>query len=104
MKKQVQKITVEGKHKWKLLVKLIISSILIFIGANIHSSAYVAFTIIPIYFISKYVKNVNVLYVLIISNILFFSRYIIDITQYQQLFAMQLENSSVDGFLYTVGE
>ena len=95
---------VGGKSIWKLFIKIIISAILILIGANIHSSAYVAFAIIPIYLISKYTKNVNVLYALIISNILFFSRYFIDITQYQQLFAMQLENSSVDSYLYTIQE
>lgn len=91
-------------RKADVIKNLILAILCIYLGANVHSSAYAAFLIIPIFFISKYLNEINVKFVLIISNLLFFSRYFFDITQYQQFLAMHLEGSSVDGFLYTVQE
>ena len=89
-----------------LYTKYLISLVLIFVGTQCHSSAYIAFLIIPIYLWSHVYNGKWWLMLAIICNILYIGKIFIDISAlqvYMTMFSDQVMLDNVEGYIEQIG-
>lgn len=80
------------------ILHIIVSSIIIYAATKIHSAAFFAFIIIPIFLCVTLVKGNYKLPIFIICNILFIGRFIFDVTSLEPILTTQLNQSNITGF------
>ncbi len=78
-------------------VYLLLSFILFFSAPKIHSSAFISLILIPVYFLIIYFKKPNRILLFIIFNILYVSRFVIDVEKYQFFASIYLDSLEIEG-------
>ena len=72
-------------------------SVLMFIAApKIHSSSYISYIIIPLYFLIKWVKSPNRIFLFALCNVLYVSRFLIDAENYQFFASLYLNSLHIE--------
>lgn len=76
-------------------INIIPATILIMVAMDIHTSAVVAFGLIPIYLIAKNLKDIK-LWLIIIFNLLFFSRFFFNASELQDTVLMYMDMYGIE--------
>lgn len=100
------KIPVRIPFVRKSYTKYVISIVLVYVGAQCHSSAYIAFLIIPIYLWSHVYNGKWWLMLAIICNIFYIGKIFIDISAlqvYMTMFSDEMMLNNVEGYIEQIG-
>ena len=89
---------------FKSFIHLLLSALAFILAPQIHGSAYIGYFLIPIFFLVLFTKKFNRIFLLIICNALFFSRFIYDVTKYQYemsilVGSMEMQAMDFSGYL-----
>lgn len=80
------------------ILGLILAVLILYACTQIHTAAIMSFIIIPIYLFVKLVESPNIKILLIICNILFISKFFIDMTFLEPYLLNYLNDSNIEGF------
>ena len=80
------------------ILGLILAVLILYACTQIHTAAIMSFLIIPIYLFVKLVKSPNIRVLLFICNILFISKFFIDMTFLEPYLSTFLNESNKEGF------
>lgn len=100
------KIPVRIPFVRKSYTKYVISIVLVYVGAQCHSSAYIAFLILPIYLWSHVYNGKWWLMLAIICNIFYIGKIFIDISVlqvYMTMFSDEMMLNNVEGYIEQIG-
>lgn len=79
------------------ILYFILSVFFFYAAPRIHSSAYISYSLIPIYILLCYVKRPNRVLLLLLCNGLYLSRFFVDAGSYQFFASMYLDSLEMEG-------
>lgn len=100
----ISTILLVRKDRINIGKEMIFSILLIYLASMFHASAIVTLIVLPLYFIVEKIKIQNRIHIILISNILFFSRFFVDLSEFELLFSDYLMDTSVEGFMYATSD
>ena len=83
---------------FKIVAKILVFFLFYVIAINIHGGAYASFLILVFYLMAIKIKKVNVVYLMVILNLLFFSRFLFESSSLQEFFIMIYSKTSLEHF------